>query len=113
VRFRRLVYAAHFGISGRISSREAETRCVGRNDSEFPAIKRVTINVRSSTRPATAGATGENGIQAHGSSFFSNRGRIDAVAHAADQTATFGQSGGMASVVRQRPVCSDMTSASR
>src|SRR6202047_4694720 len=30
--FRRLGYAAHFGISGLISSREAETRCVGRND---------------------------------------------------------------------------------
>jgi site-specific DNA recombinase len=42
-----------------------------------------------------------------------NRGRINAVAHAADQTATFGQTGGMASVVRQRPVCSDMMSASR
>ena len=27
-------------------------------------------------------------------SFFGNRGRIDAVAHAADQTATFGHSGG-------------------
>jgi hypothetical protein len=39
----------------------------------------------------------ENGIQPRGSSFFGNRGRIDAVAHAADQTATFGQSGGMAS----------------
>src|SRR3984893_9924454 len=36
----------------------------------------------------------ENGIQPHGSSFFGNRGRIDAVAHAADQTATFGHSGG-------------------
>jgi hypothetical protein len=36
--------------------------------------------------------------QPHGSSFFGNRGRIDAVAHAADQTATFGQSGGMARV---------------
>src|ERR1700675_203551 len=34
----------------------------------------------------------ENGIQPHGSSFFRNRGRIDAVAHAADQTATFGHS---------------------
>ena len=33
----------------------------------------------------------ENGIQPRGSSFFGNRGRIDAVAHAADQTATFGQ----------------------
>ena len=35
----------------------------------------------------------ENGIQPHGPSFFGNRGRgrIDAVAHAADQTATFGQ----------------------
>jgi hypothetical protein len=38
----------------------------------------------------------ENGIQPHGSSFFGNRGRIDVMAHAADQTATFGQSGGMA-----------------
>src|SRR5712671_6688253 len=36
----------------------------------------------------------ENGIQPHGSSFFGNRGRIDAVAHAADQTAAFGHSGG-------------------
>ena len=42
----------------------------------------------------------DNDIQPHGSSFFGNRGRIDAVAHAADQTATFGQSGGMASVGR-------------
>src|SRR6202040_4077295 len=38
----------------------------------------------------------ENGIQPHGSSFFGIRGRIDVMAHAADQTATFGQSGGMA-----------------
>ena len=36
----------------------------------------------------------ENGIPPHDSSFFGNRGRIDAVAHAADQTATFGHSGG-------------------
>ena len=35
----------------------------------------------------------QNGIQPHGSSFFGNRGRIDAVAHAADQTATFGHDG--------------------
>jgi hypothetical protein len=38
----------------------------------------------------------ENGIQPHGSSFFGIRGRIDVMAHAADETATFGQSGGMA-----------------
>src|ERR1700720_1788220 len=34
----------------------------------------------------------------HGSSFFGNCGRIDVMAHAADQTATFGHSGGMATV---------------
>ena len=39
-----------------------------------------------------------------GSSFFGNRGRIDVMAHAADQTATFGQSGGMAFVPSRRPV---------
>src|ERR1700730_7992058 len=34
-------------------------------------------------------------IQPHGSSFFGNRGRIDAVAHAAPETATFGHSRGL------------------
>jgi hypothetical protein len=48
------------------------------------------------TIPHRNGPSGrpENGIQPHGSSFFGNRGRIDVMAHAADQTATFGHSGG-------------------
>ena len=84
------------------------------NSVAIPAIAK-TKNMRRYREDSWNGPSGrpENGIQPHGSSFFGNRGRIDAVAHAADQTATFGQSGGMASVVRQRPVCSDMTSASR
>src|ERR1700680_3623411 len=54
------------------------------------------LAAENATIPHRNGPSGrpENGIQPHGSSFFGNRGRIDAVAHAADQTATFGHAGG-------------------